>query len=240
MRIAICEHDQQAADRLETMLCDLSHERELLVYVDKYADADAMLFHMEDQWLRPDLIFLDVYLPGGGGITAAKKIRRCGYDVEIIFESISSDRAIEGYDVEAFHYILKEQTPPEKLREIFWRAVDKINAKKQEYVTFSFAGETCVLRVSDITYFEVNDRIVTVHAPGCDFDFYTTLEKIENSLLKYGFVRIHRSYIVSAQHVLSLTNGSVSVDDGTLLPVGRAYVKTLREMLRDVRAAAKA
>ena len=96
-------------------------------------------------------------------------------------------------------------------------------------MSLSCAGETRNIPLTDILYFEVIRRIITVHYGSEAFEFYSTMGKLENMLSQKGFVRIHRAFIVGHRHVASIKNNEVVMRDGTRLPVGRTYLKKLRE-----------
>ena len=63
---------------------------------------------------------------------------------------------------------------------------------------------------------------------GGTFEFYSTLSKIENSLAHKGFVRIHRSYLVSERYITGVAHGEVSLATGVTLPVGGRYADNIK------------
>ena len=107
-----------------------------------------------------------------------------------------------------------------------------MDAREEEILTLTCAGETRSIPLNNIHYFEVVQRIITVHYGGETFEFYSTMGKLENLLTKKGFARIHRAYIAALRHIASMKNNEVVMRDGTRLPVGRTYSKSLRKKMR--------
>lgn len=234
MRIAICDDDKARITALAQTLKATASQNEIPVVVDCYSSGRALLFQIEDAARRPDVVYLDISMPGENGVEVARTIRRMGYEMEIIFQTVSENHMLDGFDVNAFHYIVKGKTPPEKVSEIFCRVAKRISDKKEEYITFSCAGESVTVPVHSIVWFSVDKQIVTVHyregGAQKEFQFYTTLKKIENILCGKGFVRIHNSHIVAQNRVERVRKNEVMLLDGTRLPVGRAYAAGLQKL----------
>lgn len=227
MKVYICDDSidelRKYADKIQT-ICD---QNGIKLELALYESGRRMLFDMDDEE-EPDLIYLDIYLPGENGIDIAEALREKRYQNEIVFLTMSEDFMLSGFDVEALHYIVKHKTAENKFEEIFLRAYEKSSERKQEVVSFSCAGDTCTVPVNDIKYFEVQRRVISVHYDDKEFEFYSTLEKVENMLCRKGFIRVHRSYIVSLKYIVHQTYEELTLEDGTKIPVGRAYLKQFR------------
>ena len=133
----------------------------------------------------------------------------------------------EAFDVEALHYIVKNQTTDKKFEEIFLKAIERSKRRSVETLSLSCAGEYRNIPISSVRYFEVQNRIVTVYYRELDeiksFEFYAKLSQIEESLYGRGFVRIHRAYLVAEKQIQKRTQREVRLLDGTILPVGKTY-----------------
>lgn len=173
-----------------------------------------------------DLLYLgaDSTIPG---IEIAAELRKAGYKGDIVFFTKSKDRVFEAFDVDALHYLVYGTVEADKFDEVFRKAALRAEARNQASIVLSCAGEQRRIPISQIRYFEVINRIVTVHYNGGTFDFYSTLSKIEDVLAKRGFVRIHRSYLVSRKLILGISHGNAVLTDGTRLPVGGRYASNI-------------
>lgn len=231
MKIAICDDCAEYVDQCADLLKSLAQKHQIDITIHTYSTGAQLLFAQEDTNVQADLIFLDINMPGINGVATAQQLRKMKIKCEIVFFTHSTTNMLDAFDVDALHYVVKEQTTVQKIEEIFLRAADRILQKNQEAIVFNCAGESRSVQVDQILYFESIRHIITVHYGTETFDFYSTLGKIEELLFNKGFVRIHRSYLASIRHVVSVANYSVKFDNGEELPVGKGNYRELKEKL---------
>ena len=228
MRIAICDDEDKDLSKYRDVLDSILEKNQLIAKVDTFQNAEALMFALEDVDKQPDILFLDINMPEINGIQVAGWIRDKQLPCEIIFLTVSQNHMLQAFDVGAFNYIVKDYTPQEKIEEICLRVISKIDQEKKEVITVSCAGESRIIPIRDILYFEVKNYIIIVHYSKTSFEFYSTMGKIENSLLGQNFVRAHRSYLVSLLHIRSVTRQEIELSDGSQIPIGRKYLNDLR------------
>ncbi len=230
MVVAICDDCKDNILRFTDVLCNICEKFRIELNIEPYTSGNQMLFELDDMKDQPDVIYLDIDMPGIDGIETARRLRERDCESEIIFLTASSmkDMILRAFDVDAFHFLIKEETPIERFEEIFLKAFDKCRKKARETLVFSCAGENRKVFVEDIVYFEARDHYITVYYGNKNFEFYSTFGKIENILLDKGFVRIHRSYIVAAGKIIRLSKDGLQMKGGPELPVGRSYLKSVR------------
>lgn len=230
LKIAVCDDErdtlEQYGERLQRLAEKYNSDAEIILY----NSGEELLFKMEDSRLRPDILYLDIRMPHKDGISIAQEIRKIGYPMEVIFLTKLSDKVFDAFDVKAFHYILKEKVSEEKFESIFADAVKRVKDKNVELVNFECAGENCVIPVRDILYFEVMNKIVTVYFRGGQFSFLSSLVRLEERLIDRGFLRVSKSCLINVWRVDKINYGSVTMEDGTVLPVGRTFQQALREI----------
>jgi len=198
--------------------------------ISTYTSANEIIFDWEEKEKYADILYLDIHMDGIDGMELAQKLREKGCRTEIVFLTKDRGQMHDAFDVEAFHYVVKNDTPSEKFEEIFIRLADKIGQKRKEYITFSCAGENRNILIDSIRYFQVDIRVITVYYNSDEyFEFYSTMGKIENALCSKGFIRIYRSILVNTAYIQSATPNEAVMMDGTRLPVGRSYWKDLKE-----------
>lgn len=232
MIVAICDENEQECLQYSKIIMELAKKNNLHMQLQTYTSVKELQFELEGDEALPELLFLDVFLPGMQGVETARALREENVDCEMIFLTRSKDYVFDAFDVNAFHYIVKDETPIEKIEEIFLKAAKKVKRKNQEVITVACAGESRIIPVADIRYFEVKNYILTVYyGQEESFDFYSTLGKIENSLLGRNMVRIHRSFLVSIYAMREITRREVVLKTGEKLPVSRNYWNNLKEQL---------
>ena len=223
MNIFICDDSQEHVSLCRKTLLKLSERHDIHVKIKTFPSGEALLFEAEDAFSSVDLIYLDIRMPGPDGLETAKRLRKLGYPGDIVFFTVSRDYAIAGYDVNALHYVVKEQTSADKFEEIFLSAVERAQKRESEVLVLTCAGESRCIPVEDIRYFEIQQRIVTVVYADERFEFYSTMMRLEEQLFNRGFVRTHKSFLVSKRFIRSIDSTRVLLDTGEELPVGKRY-----------------
>ena len=162
------------------------------------------------------------------GIGIAKSIRKAGLNTVIVFFTRFTDAVFDAFDVEALHYLVCGKIGVAKFDEVFRKAVSKAESRTQESIVLSCAGEQRRIAISQIYYFEVFNRIVTVHYRDGTFEFYSTLSKLEDSLTRRGFIRVHRAYLVSKRFIATVRRNEITLINGTVIPVGGKYINNIK------------
>lgn len=234
MLIAICDDNQAEREQCKMRLAHLASVHSLDVEFSLYKKGEELLFHLQGVKEQPDIIYLDMRLDGMRGDEVASRLRTQGCTSEIVFITISKDFYGPAFDVRALHYIVKGETTDAKFNEIFLRAVETVRDKHTAYIMCTGAGEFRNIEIRKIRCFQVVKRIVTVfYGAEGEFSFYSTIGKIEMRLNNYGFVRIHRSYLVAVKHIRTISFKEVTLDNGEILPVGRSYYNDLKQKMAE-------
>lgn len=231
MKIAICDDNPDYLKQYAELVAILAKKHQSEIQINTYTTGAQLLFAQEDFVMQADIIFLDIRMPGIDGVATAHQLREMKLKCEIIFFTHSTENMLDAFDVGALHYVIKGQTPVRKIEEIFLKALEKATQKKQETIVLNCAGESRSVPIQQILYFESIRHIITVHYADETFEFYSTLGKIENTLFNKGFIRTHRSYLVSIRHTVSVANYLLKLTNGEQLPVGKGNYKNLKQQL---------
>lgn len=187
---------------------------------------------------KPDLVFLDVQMPGCGGFDVLELL---GVDLPqtIIFVTAHDEHALRAFEAGAFDYLLK---PFDDTR--FMRALARAKEKIAHYashrptprrVAVKSPGRLLFVDVSDIDWVEAASYYACLHIGRETHVIRRTLSELEQDLGD-SFIRIHRSTIVNLERVRGLelqSSGEYAVvlRTGVELPVSRGYRKPLHERL---------
>ena len=146
----------------------------------------------------------------------------------IVFFTRVKEAVFDAFDVEALHYLVDGQISAAKFDEVFRKAVTRAESRIQASIVLNCAGEQRRILISQIYYFEVFNRIVTVYYRDGTFEFYSTLTRLEDSLARRGFVRVHRAYLVSERYIASIRQREITLLNGTTIPVGGKYINNIQ------------
>lgn len=231
MKVAIVDDEQEMRQQLAEYIRQFSEESGVELECVPFPSGDEFL---KQYRLIFDIIIFDIDMPGTNGIDTARKLRELDQNVTVIFVTNIAQYAIQGYEVDAVDYILKPLNYIDFSMK-FHRTVAKAEQKKEHILQIETAEGIRRLRVSAIIYVEVLAHYLHYHTTKRVYNVRGNISDVEKELLKYNFVRIHRSYIINLKYVSKVQSQAVTVQE-QVLPVGRAYKDILKqEYLKYVR-----
>ncbi|QHT70494.1 response regulator transcription factor [Rhodocytophaga rosea] len=175
-----------------------------------------------------DLIFLDIKMPDISGIEFVKCLPQLPM---VIFTTAYSKYAVQGFELDAIDYLLK----PFSLAR-FTKACSKAMEKKRlydketvPYIFIKTGYEEEKVMLNKILYLEAEGNYITVVLSNKKLLTRQTMADVLLLLPQQGFARIHRSYIISLNHIQKITRQEVVVA-GYKIPVGISYEDKLTEI----------
>lgn len=218
------------------MVEDNDREAEMLTrYLERYGAENSMDFNVV-RYRRaepialskssPDLIFLDIELPGIDGMEAAVLLRTYDTTTPIVFITTFASYAISGYEVGAIDFMVK----PVSYRTFSAHMGRIVRAIKRRpgRVTVARRGGLHVISEDDLTYVEVERHDLVYHTvPGVEAPAPVrgSLSELEQRLARRPFVRIASHCLVNMEHVRKVSGDSLTLSDGTVLYISRARKK---------------
>jgi len=183
-----------------------------------------------------DVVFLDIQMPGLTGLDLAQVLARFRVPPPVVFVTAHEQHALEAFDLNAVDYVLKP-VREERLAEAVRRVLDPSGrpvAAADEQIPVERGGVTRFVARSDVRYVEAHGDYARLHTRTDSHLLRTPLSALEEQWAEAGFVRIHRSLLVSLAHVdeLHVDGGKCSVVVGdAVLHVSRRHTPHLRELL---------
>ena len=188
---------------------------------------------------KPDLLFLDIEMPGGNGVDFARCIAKEQPSLSIIFTTAYPQYAVDGFRVDAVDYLLK----PLSFEEM-QIAVEKVKRRLASQTMAAHEGDKdCIfvktgsvmhkLHLDDIVYIKGLSEYVQICLKG-EAKLITTLDSLkhfEAILPNEKFMRIHKSYIVNLSFIASASPLSVVIN-GTRLPIGKKYGMQFKQYIK--------
>lgn len=212
MKIAICDDEQPIREYLKKL-------------TEKCTDADVCVFADGEELLSDqreyDMILLDISLNQNhdtgilNGMDVAKKIREKS-DAIIIFVTALKEYVFEGYDVGAFHYLLKP-VDEQKFMEVMDKAISQIQREKNaEPLIIKIDGNYIRIPVNNIVYAENDARKIVLHIKNMKEKTYSFYEKMEvlESRLGDNFFRSHRGFLVNLQEIDRYDHTNIELKNG--------------------------
>jgi len=213
--------------------------------------------------LRPDLVFMDIQMPGGNGI---ELLRGLASPPEVIFVTGYAEYALPALEMHPADFLMKPVTQPrlaacvlrvqrrlveKRFTELALRiaglateirddpAAGKLTAEYPQQMLIRVHRRRIWLEVSDITWIEGASQYCRVHAKGGDYLLSRSLTSMERNLDPARFFRIHKSAIVNAAHVSEIRSTGdgqycLYLASGPPIPVGRTRRDALKRLVKGI------
>ncbi|MDO6738150.1 LytTR family DNA-binding domain-containing protein [Wenyingzhuangia sp. 2_MG-2023] len=225
MRCIIIDDEPLALELLEDFISKISF-LELIASCSNGFEATSVL-----QEHQVDLIFTDIEMPNFSGIDILKSIDQKPL---FIFTTAYSHYAIEGFNLNAVDYLVKP-IPFHRFLQAATRANDLFKLKKEKitipeptkksshFIFVKSEYENLKINLEDIKYIEsLKDYIKIYTDKPKPILTLSSLKSFEEKLGNSDFIRVHKSYIVSLNHIYSVQRNRVIIDD-KWIPIGLNY-----------------
>jgi two-component system LytT family response regulator len=201
---------------------------------------------------RPDLVFLDVQMPGRTGLQVAAELTSCGAPA-VVFVTAYDQYAVRAFELHALDYLLKPFSAA-RLAETVARArthrlhpaadarvaqaVEMLLARGGETrrIAIRVGERTYLRRAEEVEWVEADAKVVRIHLGGAAYAMRETMKCMEERLDPARFVRVSRSAIVNLDRVVEIQpwfNGDLMLilESGAQVTTTRGYRDRLREVL---------
>ncbi len=255
LRTVVVDDEQLAREEL----CFLLGQIPGIEIVAQAGDGPAALSVIAEH--SPDLVMLDVQMPGLTGFEVARRLLRQDVDSHLVFVTAYDRHAIEAFDVNAVDYLLKPveadrlATAVERVRKRVQsdRAgapndsnLDRVlqllgeRQNRREQLAVKVGDRFLLLQADDVVHASVEDDVITVVTNSLSgTSNYRTLDELQARLDPEVFWRVHRSHLVNINKVREIVpwfsrNYILKMKDakGSEIPVSRAQTRRLREYLK--------
>ena len=188
-----------------------------------------------------DVVFSDISMPGLDGMQLARVIARFAERPQVVFVTAHDNHAVDAFDLHAVDYVMKP-VRPERIGEAVRRCLAAAtregsapeSAEPDETIPVELGGVTRFIPRSEIRWVQAQGDYARLHTPDGSHLVRIPLATLEERWAEAGFVRIHRSTLVSTRHISEVHNDggrcTVIVDD-TELQVSRRHTRALRSTL---------
>lgn len=229
IRVAVCDDVREVVAQVNGYLSEYQKLKKNKMNISNFYNAEELWEFLKAH--HCDLIILDIELVKMNGVELGKKIRTelNDQDIKIIIISALENYYKQLFDIQPLNFLLK---PIDKIKlfEILDLAIRLIDDKNHIF-TFKIKESTYRLRVKDILYFESvqhNFKVVTINK---SYEFRSSLSDILNQLSDFGFIQVHRSYVVNYDHIININYDELTMSNDTIIPISRNKRKDIRELL---------
>ena len=241
MKILIIDDEPLARQRLSSVLAEIGHHE--VIGEGSHGEQALSL----TQELLPDVVLLDIRMPGMSGVEAASHIMKLEEPPAIIFTTAYDEYALQAFDTHAVDYLLKP-IRKERLQQALENAkrltraqihsLDEIDtSSERRHISARLGGELRLIPVEDIRYFMAEHKYVTVRYTEGTVLIEESLRQLEDSFSSL-FLRVHRNARISTQHIAKLEKDKSGRhlirlrDLDEVIEVSRRHLPTVRKVMR--------
>lgn len=219
MRIAVCDD--------EIVLV-----KQIYQYLWRQPDCSVDCFYSPGElWTRYeageryDVLFLDVLMKPLNGIALAKKIRSLDRNAVLIFLTAYLEYAPEGYEVNAFRYLLKPVTEKD-ISAVIMEVRRELETARTLRVRTS--GCELLLHIRELRYLEADNKDTVLYYMEDRITLRKGLNELEAQLSPFFFYRVHRKFLVNLTHVREFDETRLTLDCGKTIPISRRRSREFR------------
>ena len=230
LTIFICEDIEEHSMRLSD-ICELLSQ-DYAMTVELFPSAESLKTRLESIQQKeekfPNLILMDIELPGMDGITLGKQIKQMNPEVFLVFVTAYIEYAVKGYEANAYRYLLKPLSI-----DVMRSLITDVQAeykKKKKLLVKTKDGEM-VVSLQDLLYISAEDKYTVLYTKNQHFISDYSLKKYEEQLQEQGFFRIHRKYLVNLYHHQGIQAGKVVLSTGVMLPISKKRMPDYQKQL---------
>lgn len=223
IRLFIVDDEAPARMRLKTLLGDIAAQcpHQLVGEADR---AQVALDGIAAA--RPDIVLLDVQMPGMTGLELASHLMKGGAPPSVIFVTAYDDYALNAFEVHALDYLLKP-VRASRLAEAIQRvaalraqamsqaaalaAAAAASETKRRHFSVQERGRLLLVPVAEVIYLKAELKYVTLRTRTQDYLIEESLTSIEEEH-RAAFVRVHRNALVARNAIIGVERGSYAVD----------------------------
>jgi two-component system LytT family response regulator len=186
--------------------------------------------------LQPDLVFLDIQMPGLDGFTTIR-VHGAERMPVTVFVTAHDAFALKAFDAQALDYLVKPLAEG-RFRQTMTRVLERLRGCVPTRIAVPTAGGELVLDANEIDWIEAQDDHAAIHAGPRQYRIRDTLTALAARLDPTRFARVHRCALVRVDQIRELRAGTrpgewrVRLRDGTEIPVSRRRLPEVRDRLR--------
>ncbi|MFG1944644.1 LytR/AlgR family response regulator transcription factor [Nonomuraea sp. NPDC048826] len=236
LRVLVVDDEVPALEDLAYLLRQDGRVEQVLTASDGVTALQDMV-QMVATGERLDAVFLDIRMPGLDGLDLARLVGGFPSPPKLVFVTAHDECAVQAFELEAVDYLLKPvraERLAEAVRRLEVASSPPPDPGQDDVIPVELGGRTRFVPQQAVRFAEAQGDYVRLHTVDGSYLVRMSLAALERRWADAGFIRVHRSTLVSSRHVseLRFEGGRVTLTVGTeTLQVSRRHTRQVREQL---------
>lgn len=231
LNICLCDDDTNVLNYYSNKINELAYNSGYVCIVETFKSGESLIFDIEDNPNRFNIIIIDIIMKNINGIETAKILRKYGYNGIIIFLTSSQEFALDSFKVNPLNYILKNDRD-NRFDNIFLKAAEEVYKISNKNIFVFSKAQSKLFNIDTILYMESLNKKVILHKVSGELEtincvFKDVYEKIKD----HGFVRCHKSYIINVRYLSAFNKLECRLQRDVIVPIGRKYSKDFKRII---------
>lgn len=225
--IAICDDEAFALNIMKEAIKKVLEQNQIQGEIRLFSSIKALEKRMEEA--AYDLLLLDIDIPVTNGIDFAKKLRQQNNMVDIIFVSSREDKVFDSLRVNPYGFVRKSYFL-EDISEVLGAYLKQRGKIREHMVVLQVRDTTVSVCIRDILYIEGAKKQQEIYVVGYDEPLVvkSSMQELEEEFNEFGFIRIHKGYLINYKHFRAFNELEVVLDNGYSLPMSRRRVNEVK------------
>ncbi|MBQ8136388.1 MAG: response regulator transcription factor [Clostridia bacterium] len=229
LRVAAVEDNDRDAEYLMSHLKRFARENSVEIEAKRYENGILFLEGYRGEF---DIVFMDIDMPAMNGMNTAKALRNVDAHVVLIFVTALARFALNGYEVDAFDFIVKPMQYnffSAKMQ----RAVKKLSTEQRVKLLIKTNEKTVRLFADEIVYVNIYNHMLTFHTEEENVSTRGTMKDVLETLNNGSFAMCNKSCVVNLNHVQSIEGDEVVLTGGIRQQISRPRKTEFMQQLAD-------
>lgn len=229
MKIAVVDDFQKDRDTLAFWIEEYMKEKKVDGTLISYPGGEELLEDFSSGKFQA--VFLDIYMNGINGMETARRIRKMDQECLIVFSTSSEQYAVQGYSVQAFHYLLK---PCQK--EQVWDVMELMNSRLFQGMRYIEVKEERIQKrilVRSIESAELIGHYIWIQTPEQEVKTRMKMQSFLDLLDDRRFLECYRNIVINMDQVEKVDDDSFWMKNGKQVPIQPSRIKQVKQQFSD-------
>ena len=228
VKIAACDDQPEILDAFTHIVKGCFTDHDVPVSIRKFSNPIHLMKALETEYF--DLLFLDIEMPQLNGIDLAKRLRKVGNKINIIYVSQKDDLVFDVFDVKPFSFIRKKRFVDD-ISNVIHSYVEEILHDDTHRLVISGGSNITTIDLNKTVYIEGAGKVQHAYMVGgiSPVVIRSTMQELDDKLADKGFIRVQRGFLVNYKYIDSIRENTVTLTTGTSIPISRRLTQTVKD-----------
>ena len=222
IKIALCDDDARALPVIAGAAESAFNAQGIQTEIYRFSSGAELLQAMERTHFH--LLLLDIEMPGMDGIAVGKRLRAMEDDTKIVYVSEAETRVFESFQVQPLGFVRKSNFLNDIAAVVELYVKTSSQEQAGDYLELSTRSGLLTIKSKQVRYIEGSRNYQLLYTDGKKepVEVKMTMEKLEQLTAPYGFIRVHKGFLVNYLFIHRVSATEITLTDGTSIPIGRS------------------